>query len=501
MAFNVTLYTFAKRTNSTSQPSAAGTTVACTAKLPLDVITPTIQLQLTGGAAANPSAYNYARITDFGRYYWIRTWRNVGPLWEADLQVDPLASWKTQIGAQSCYIYRSAYSFDSHVPDTLYPTKSNIRALNIPLSRPWTVGAASASGAAANSGYYVAAIISTGGTKWYAFTELSWSLFLFLLYSDDYYQDVLTVFGADAYPEAKVAVNPMQYISSVKWCPIGLSSNGQWSLHYSQTVTTIPVGVASVSHPTGFSTYPVYELAEVPTVSTFDQIDTSAADFAHPQADDRGDWLNYAPYTSVELFYPPFGLIQLDPVVIAKYRYLRVELTTDHKTCTCHLEVYCYEGENRRVIYRGAGSFGVDVPVSAIMKTGTSPLSMAGAALSVVGGAVSMGMGNIIGGAAGIIGGVKSAIGQAVSGQLPHLSSMGGPGSTAQMIGTPYLYVTHWYLAEDDPDDLGRPLCDIRTISAIPGYIMCDSDHVSISCTSRELTEITTAMAAGFYYE
>lgn len=501
MAFNVVLYTFSKKLNSTAQPSTAALTVSCTAKLPLDVITPTIQLQLSGGAAANPSAYNYAYISSFSRYYWIKTWRNVGPLWEADLQVDALASWKTQIGAQSCYVYRSSAEKDGNIPDTLYPTTSDMHTVNVALSRPWTVGNSSSSGAAAGSGFYVASIISTTGTKWYAFTESSWSLFLYLLYSNDYYEDVLTVFGADAYPEAKVAVNPMQYIGTVKWCPVGLTASGLWSLHYTGTVTSIPVGVATVSHPTGFTTYPVYELSDVPTVISFDEIDTEIAYWVHPQASVRGNWLKISPYSSYELFYPPFGIIQLDPVEISKYRYLRVELTTDHKTCTCQLEVYVHDGNTRRVIYRGTGSFGADVPVSAIMQTGTSPLSIAGSALGVVGGIASMAMGNVVGGASSIIGGVKGAIGTAVAGQLPHLSTMGGPGSVANLMGSPYLYVTHWLMADDDNTDLGRPLCTTKTISAIPGYIMCDSDHISIPCMAQELSEIRSFMSSGFYYE
>lgn len=502
MAFNVVLYTFSKKANSTAIPSTAALTVSCQARLPLDIISPTIQLQLTGGAAANPSAYNYAYIASFSRYYWIRTWRNVGPLWEADLTCDVLASWRTNIGSQSCYIYRAAYSFDNKLPDNLYPTTSQIRSLNITLPRMWTVGGQSASGAATNSGCYIAGIISKDGTKWYAFTESAWSLFMYLLYSDQYFEDVLGVFGATEYPEAKVAVNPMQYISSVKWCPVGFAASGTWCIHTLNAVTTINVGVASVTHA-GFGTYPVYLLPDNPTVINIEDIDTEASDFLHPQADERGDWLNLSPYTSVELFYPPFGLVQLDPAIISKYQWLRISLTTDCHACSCQLEVYCFDtaAATNRVIYRGVGTFGVDVPVSGIFQQGVSPLTMAASGLSIIGGLASMATGNFVGGASMIIGGAHSAIGSAVMGQVPHLSTMGGPGSTASLAGTPRLYLTQWYMADDDQADRGRPLCKIRTVSALPGYQICDSDHVSIPCTSQELTEIRSVMASGFYYE
>lgn len=498
--FDVTLYTFAKRQRSTAIPSGTGTTVSCQAKDPLDILNPTIRLQfLPAGAAANPQAYNYARINALERWYHIRTWRNIGPLWEADLQVDALASWRLTLGAQSIYVYRSAYSYDNRIPDNLYPTRSQTRILNIALPKPWTVGGPSASGAAADSGIYIAGIISTNGTTYYAFTPVVWSLFMFELHRDTYYEAVLTTFGAVEYPEAKVAVNPMQYISTVKWCPVGYGASGSWIVHTGTAVTRIPVGVASVTL-SGQGTYQAWMLPDE-TVSSIEDIDTETSDFEHPQASDRGDWLNYAPYTSYELFYPPFGLIELDPVMIHKYRYLRVSLSLDTHTCTCKLDVYVHDNNTRRVIYRAIGSFGVDVPVSSIVKPGTSPLSLVRSALGVAGGIVSAGLGNPIGGASQIIGGISGAIGSAVAGQIPHLSAMGGPGSTASLDGAPRLYVTQWYMANDDLADRGRPLCSVRQISAIPGYILGDPDSLSIACTTQEMDEIRQAVAGGFYYE
>lgn len=499
MGFTVSFYTFSKKTNSTKIPSTAALTATCQAKLPLDVITPTIQLQLSGGASANPSAYNYAYISSFSRYYWVRTWRNTGPLWEADLEVDALASWKSSIAAQSCYIYRAAASFNRRIPDTLYPTTTLIRQKNITLSRPWTVGGASASGAASGSGCFVAGIISTAGTRYYAFSPNGWSYFMQQLQDDQYYEDVLTVFGANAYPEAKVAVNPMQYISSVKWCPVGYGASGSWCIHTGSMISRLPVGVSDIDL-SGLGTFECW-LLEDEHLSSVEDVDTQAQAFEHPQADARGDWLNFSPYTSIEVFYPPFGLIELDPVIISKFRYLRFSLSLDSHTCTCKLDIYCHDNLTHRNIYRGIGSFGVDVPVSTIVQPGTSPMSYVRAALGVTQGVAQAATGNLLGAASSIIGGVNGAIGSAVAGQIPHLSAQGGPGSTAQLDGTPTLYLTQWYLADDDPTDKGRPLCTVETIGSGSGFMMCDSDHVAIACTKQELQTIRAAMAAGFYYE
>lgn len=503
MAFNVSLYTFGKKLNSTAQPSTAALTVSCTAKLPLDVITPTIQLQLTGGAAANPSAYNYAYISSFSRYYWIRSWRNVGPLWEADLTCDVLASWKTNIGSQSCYVYRSAYSYNGRIPDTIYPSTAHQHRLNVTIPKVWTVNGANEAGAAANSGMFILGILNTSGTTYGAFTPAQLDTFLSYLFDGDFYDAILTEFGAAEYPEAKVAVNPLQFITSCKFVPIGMISSGYWGLRYVDQVFGIDVGPVNVPGTSGISWYRLNTSA-VPLAGSFSVYDiTITSDFLHPQADDRGDWLNYNPYTSYELFYPPFGLIQLDPVEISSHDYLRLRLTLDARTTTCMLEMQVYDlPADIRTIYRATAQFGVDVPLSNIIQPGTSTMQMIRSTAGGITGAIgSLFSGDIVGAASNLFGAFDAGAANAVKGQIPHVSTMGGPGNVSTLDGIPKLYVTHWYMADDDLTDFGRPLCSTRTISAIPGFIRCDSDHVAIACTSQELQEIRSIMSDGFYYE
>ena len=69
---NVTFYTFAKRENSTAQPGAGITskTYDCKLKENTSIINPTIEI--VKEAAQNYTdllSYNYAYISDFGRYY------------------------------------------------------------------------------------------------------------------------------------------------------------------------------------------------------------------------------------------------------------------------------------------------------------------------------------------------------------------------------------------------------------------------------------------------
>lgn len=504
MAFNVVLYTFSKKQNSTAQPATAALTVSCTAKLPLDVVAPTIQLQLTGGAAANPSAYNYAYISSFSRYYWIRSWRNVGPLWEAELTCDVLASWKASIGNQTCYVYRSAYAYNNKLVDNKFPVTCRTHKLNVDLPKVWTIGGANENGAAENSGFYILGIITSSGTVYGAFTPSQLDTFLTALFDGDFYDEILGTFGATEYPEAKVAINPIQYISSIKFVPGSLISSGYWGIRYIDLTMGISVGPVSLSYlQTPVSWYRLTSGSNVVS-NSFSIYDIElTSDFFHPQADERGDWLNMAPYTNYELFYPPFGLLQLDPAIISQYTYLRIRLSLDVRTTTATLDVQVYDTTaNIRTILRQQAQFGVDVPLSNIIQPGTSAMQMISNTMSGVIGAVGGALtGNWVGAATSAFSAVNAGIGTAVEGQIPHLSTIGGPGNVADLHGYPKLYVTHWYMADDDLADFGRPLCSSRQISAIPGFIICDSDHVAIACTSQELAEIKAAMQAGFYYE
>lgn len=503
--FDINLYTFSKKPNSTAAPSTAALTVSCTAKLPFDILNPVVQLQLAGGAAANPSSYNYARIASFNRYYRISSWKNIGPLWEASLIVDVLASWKTQLGANSIYVYRAAYSYDLNVEDRAYPTTARQHRLNVTIPKVWTIGGANERGAADGSGVYVVGILTSNrGTVYGAFTPTQFEIFINALFSDDYYDAVLTSFGATEYPEAKVAVNPMQFITMCKFCPIGLITSGYWGIRYTEEIFGISVGPVALD----FLTQPVswYRITStnVPGANSFSIYDIAiTSDFLHPQADNRGNWLNYSPYTTYELFYPPFGLIQLDPVDVSAYAYLRIRLSLDVRTCTCTLEVQVYDtAANIRTIAKMQAPFGVDVQLSNIIQPGTSAIGIASTTFGSIAGAVKdVFTGNFGGAIQNVFNAVNAGAGEAVKGQIPHVSTFGGPGSTAALDGYPKLYVTHWYMANDDLNGKGRPLMAVRQISAIPGYIIGDPDEISIPCTETELNMIKNVVSEGFFYE
>lgn len=502
MAFNVIFYTFSKKERSTAVPASGGKTVSCLANEPMDLLAPVISLDWRNESGI-PTGYNYAYIASFSRYYWITGWTCRDGLWWAALRVDPLASWKTSIGAQQLYVYRAAAEQNNALPDTKFPLTAELNRHNTALPKLWTVGGANAAGTAADTGTYVLGIISSGisglsGVQYYGFTASNLSQLMDFIFSSAYFNHILTDFGATEYPEAKVAINPLQYITSARFFPIGYSSqgSGNYLLHGGGS-TFVAVGNQSISDDhtwaAAFFDVPNTQLHFRTTVLTETITITSA--MHHPQAAVRGYWLDRPPYTRIELFYPPFGILELDPSVVLSASSLALQIAIDVWTGTATMTIQATISGATRTILRLSSQVGLDIPLSNIYTNARSEMQTAQGLIGMAQSAVNLDP-------AGVLNAERS-IGQAfVNSLIPHLSTTGTMGgSTAPMAGTPALMITHQLMADDDNAGQGRPLCKVKTISACPGYVMADPDEVEISCTEEELSQIRSAIGGGFYYE
>ena len=120
MSFYINLYTFTKKVNSTGQPTGTGTQYSCNILTPADITAPVVEIS----ASADLTAYNYAYIANFHRYYWIEGISFEAGLWILTLAVDVMATYKTEIGGASLYVLRSASQSDGNLMDNFYPTKA-----------------------------------------------------------------------------------------------------------------------------------------------------------------------------------------------------------------------------------------------------------------------------------------------------------------------------------------------------------------------------------------
>lgn len=501
MAITINLYQSYKNVKSTALPSTAAVSFTdCLLREGCSVQRPVVGINGTGGAAWNPSGYNYAYINAFSRYYWVLDWTWDNGLWWCSMRVDVLATARGIIGLAELYVLRSSYSWDNYLIDRTYPATMQYTAKHLYAPRMWTCGPLpNYHDESDNSGCVIAGIASTAGIIYYVFTPGQFSQFLAYIFSDAYYTQVLGSLSVTMYPEAKIAVDPLQYIVSARFYPASFMS-GDWAIYPGGHMAQIHIGTvllpSTVEH-TGYlsSTYV--------SRSTW-TIAIDSSDIRHPEADERGDYLDAGPYTEYELFYPPFGIMPLNSADLANAEQMLMTLSVDPRTGLGAIDVRIVLDTTAGTAYEIAhteATVGVDLPLSHVQVAGVNPLSLGMDLLQTAGNiAGNLLTGNVIGAASSVLGGASSMIQDAVQGQIPHLSKTGSVGSLAQMYGTPMLTIKHYRMADDDNNDNGRPLCQIRRISTIPGYIVCDPTGFACGLTEEETAEIHQHMREGFFY-
>ena len=112
MAHTVYLGSFSKKLNSTAQPAYTGwTSYSCVFKDETSLYQPTLTLSASWASMAS-SNFNYAVM--LGKYYWIRDIRAIRTnLVEVSLQIDPLATYKSNITSTNAFIEYGFNTFNA----------------------------------------------------------------------------------------------------------------------------------------------------------------------------------------------------------------------------------------------------------------------------------------------------------------------------------------------------------------------------------------------------
>ena len=498
MAFDVNFWTFSKKERSTARPTGTGTVYSCTANEPLDLLAPVISLKLALNTSSPPTVYNYARIANFGRYYWVTGWEIRDGLWWASLRVDALASWKSQIGSNSLYVFRSASSWDGQLVDNLYPETTDIRYQEAAFTNPF-------GGSTFKTTYgfdHVIGIIGKNSScvqyRIFTWPQLS-ALFNYLM-SDSYYVDVLGVLGSsDA--SAKVAVDPLQYITSIRAYPMNLVGSNV------ALETGFYVGLAYLDTMTCYRKLDASSGQETAIITGSTTIDLTQVLSGHPQQS-RGVWVNAA-HGQYILNCPPFGQIKLDPVQVADAVSIGIVMNCDITTGIGNLLITFHNSgsdtapstpnSNSMMI---TGPVGVDVPINKVVSTGYGAhqaAEMLPGILAVAAGVVSENPVMVAGGIASI---ASNAIGGATESRLPQTSKINSQGTLINYRLPSLLKAEYTMLAPDDLAGRGRPLCQVRQISSLSGFITADPDELSVSgALEPEISEIRGMISGGFFYE
>ena len=100
----------------------------------------------------------------------------------------------------------------------------------------------------------------------------------------------------------------------------------------------------------------------------------------------------------------------------------------------------------------------------------------------------------------GVISGGSAFIGDYLQSKFPVISSLGSNGNTAFF--NQFAIIAEFIeIVDEDLADRGRPLCQVKTISSLSGYLECINPDPQIACSESELSEIIGYMTRGFYYE
>lgn len=468
MSITVTLYTFSKRENSTAQPST-GTDFYCVLKQPTSIINPTLEL-----SATDITAYNYAYIAAFGRYYFMRDITSIANnLWQITLKVDVMATYKTNIGNSEEYVLRSSSNYDGDIVDNLYPTKGIIhRYANLSTGNPFDIN---------DIGYVIGSINNETSNKFGAVqyyltdsanlgTLMEYLLGVNLDSSTDLESLIVNLSVEIQNGIAKALSNPTQYIVD------------SYAVPYASKLDVD----TSASIKTGYWITPA---SGAPLLNNYSfQIDSGTIDLGeHPQAATRGNYLNGAPFTRHWLCLGPFGMYPLDANQFINIHQVEYKVAGD-QFGNVRCDISCQGARIDRLYANVKCPF----PLAQVSVDAMGALQNAISAAAQVQSYYDDD-GSQEGAANGIISFAKSL--------LPQVQRSGAQGTMSGIFGD-FIAVTECYeVVDDDVSQRGRPLCQRKTINTLSGYILVSDPDISIPGTAEENAMIKQFMSTGFFYE
>lgn len=464
-----TFYQFAKRTNSTKRPSG-GQGFGIDLKAPCNIINPEIKI----ATQSDPTGYNYCYLPTFSRYYWIKNWTYSDGLWNASLTVDTLASYRDQIGSATEYVVRSSAKYDDTISDGLYPATAKVQSVTTSFQGGF---AETISGGFFIIGFIAKSANSIGAITYVVMTPGNAKKLSAKLLTDVSYLSIDNSEISDNL--TKVLFNPYQYIVSCNYFPFGIA---ELTAHL-PLVAKIDVGWWSVD-------VPGWILGE--DNNNFKK-SVSVTVPKHPQAANRGEYCNVAPYTDYTIYLQPFGVIPLDASKMWGAATLSIQYVVDLFTGDSVLRIFA---NGTQLVYETTAKLGVSVQMSNInfgIPSGSGGLLQTGIAAAFGGLQAAL--------SGGTLTDVGNGILNAAQATNADVASKGATGSTIAFDMAPYMVARFKIIADDNNEDHGRPLCQRVQLSTIPGFIMVDDPDIALPATAAEIDSVKSYMKNGFFLE
>lgn len=431
---------------------------------------------------AKPS-YNYVYISAFGaRYYFIRDISYELGEWVLSCECDVLASFKTSIGNSSQYVLRSASSYDDTIIDSLYPTKAQPAVVYTPKTPTifsstgcYVLGVIGGTGTHVTAGqargmtYY---IMDDAHLAAFANYANSWTA------ADAIGQDFITnVTGTTIDALSRQLLKVYDYVKSCVWIPIPDSAIVGTNLYKRIALGGFlcPLSNGSGKEP---ATYNV-----TGTVCSFTVP-------YHLDYSTLGPWTCASPYSSHYIDVPFLGEYPLPLGTVTSGDLITVEMDLSIIDGSCQFFIKCTPGGTGTpfILDRVQAMVGASVPINVIQG------NYIGQGSSAIGAVASAFTGNFVGALAGIA--------DAVSNAIPSPKTVGGLQGYHVSEFQGGITSTFWRPVDTDNTSHGRPLCQVKTISSLSGYILCENAEIAIAtATADECDRIISFMNGGFYYE
>lgn len=493
---NIILYSISAKKNQLSKTLPAGTTLTGTLRTPVSLTDPEILIE-----SSSVPSYNYAYISDFGRYFFIESviCEQLN-LFRLRMHVDVLMTYKgvkdggssTGIYGLAPYVERQESSPMDDLPETMIPVTSTteLTLSATATNANWAGSSKLLTSSDTIERYYLWINARIGvnalGTWTYRKTPLA-----------------LTVLGMGYYGQRNLA----ESLQAVR-----TTSDGRTLLDYVYRFGALPIKLASstalntpyqLDLPSAFSNSDIYlPTADSNTNDTkFSLIESESL---KPQSVDFTVTVNvpsiirptrnFPPYTRLSLVFRPFGKFEIDPGLIyrnasSSTTTFKVRVTVDPVSGTGYL----FYGKSSPDIYLGSANLFISYPLSAQSYSGAK---IASGVLSIAGSVASAVMTNGATAAS-----IPASIINAASASIPNTSIQGG--ETFFIDEGPHVEM-YQKTSEDFADNyFGRPFYATANIYSLSGYTQVGKVKIYGTGFSTilddERSELEAIMKGGFY--
>lgn len=469
---------FSKRVNSTKQPSG-GTSISVVLKENCSMENPVFII-------STPMA-SYTYVEAFGHYYFVSDVININASQcEMHCALDPMATYKTDIGATDAFVLYDTTS-NTYIPDTRLPCVSNpsisessgVALDHFSQSGTVIVTCTNQDGCGAYAIYpseladlipndfqdQVDSSVETfiASTKW---DQISAQIVSHFTPGSDFNFPILSGIIAGL-RELFVSGKAVDNIRDVRWIPFTIINPedktdpiylGKYDTHLlgqktSQGATRIITGTTgSISIPWRFS-----------------------------------DWRNAEPYTQVYASIPFVGTINIPASTLIGISSLRLDYSIDKISGDIAYQLWA--GNAQFLVGTYGASAGISVAIGTTVKDPLKVVSNLTEASTSV-----------------LIGNYPGAMGQAINAFVPTPQTIGGLGSSAGMgLSQQFKIWTVVHAPAPLPSSvtnaMGTPAFQVKRIGNLSGYIQCSGASVSGSMHAQDRDTINDMLNGGFFYE